>query len=128
TIIFRAAGAKDVAIGKLHGFVFDRTEDAIGQAARLRPGLATVGGSHPHPPPRAGAGADFVEEHQRPGLWLEQDRIPARVTIGGGLDAVGDLDRRGPLAGYVARKPDADVWGAFASPPEPGRHKTVLGL
>ena len=56
-----------------------------------------------------GRRADFVEQQERPGFGLEQDRVPGGVAQRRRLDAVGDFDGRRPTAVFLAREPDADV-------------------
>jgi hypothetical protein len=45
-IVFRAAGAKDIAISQLDRLVFDRTQYAFGQPMSLGPGSTAICRSH----------------------------------------------------------------------------------
>ena len=125
---FDAGGAKDFAVGELDGFVFYGAEDAVGEAAGFGPGFAVVVRGEHHAPPSGGAGADFVEEEKRAVGGLEEDGVPARETVGGGLDAVGELDGRGPVVGFVNGRPDADVGRALAGAAEPGGDEVIAGF
>ena len=122
---FLAGGAEDAAVWELDGFVFDGAEDAFWQAMRVCPSLTTVGGGGEHAPPGLGGGPCFVKQHQGAVFWLEQDGVPGGVADDGAiaegvLDAVGDLDARGPLACNLARDPDADIGIFFVGATEPG--------
>ena len=98
------------AVGELHGLVFDRAVDAVGQAVRGAPGATAIGRGAQFAPPRLKRRADLVEKQQRPALGLEQHRIPCRdARLAVGLHAVGDLNRRGPRFSVVERHPNTDV-------------------
>src|SRR6185503_892468 len=96
SVVLGATSGQDGTVGQLNGFVFDRTEDSVWKAARLRPALAAICGSDQHSPPLAWAWPDFVKEHQRPARGLKQDWVPAGIAFTTLLNAVGDFDDFGP--------------------------------
>ena len=118
-MILGARWAKNIAVGQLHRFVLDGAENVLGQALRLRPYSAAVGGRHDEPPPSWHIGADFVKEHQRPVFGLEQHGIPARIAFCGRFNAVGHLARRGPLTLFTSRQPNANVRVFFLGAAKP---------
>ena len=79
-------------------------------------------------PPGLRARADFVEEHQRPVLRLEEHGVPAGMPRAVGLHAVGRLHRCGPLAIDEARDPDADVGILLRGAAEPRGDQAVLAF
>src|SRR6185503_16634550 len=99
---------------KLDRLVLDRTENAVRQACRLAPRLAAVFARLEHAPPLTGARADFVKEHQRTVVRLEEDRIPRRLTRTVRLHSIRRLGGREPLAIDAAADPDTDVGVALA--------------
>ena len=50
------------------------------------------------------------------------------MPIGGRLDAVGHLDRRGPTTLCVARDPNADIRVTFVGAAKPGRDQAALAF
>ena len=71
-------GQRMIAVGELHRLVLDRAENAVGQTRAAHQVLPPSVEVLQHRPTSARTRADFVEEHQRPGLRLEQHGIPAR--------------------------------------------------
>ncbi len=119
-----ARWAKNVAIGKLHGLVLDRAEDAFGQFLSRRPCFAAIGARFEFAPPRARRWTYLVEEHERRVFRLKQHGIPCGVTCAIGLLAVGRLDALGPFAiGKLARHPDAHVRVFLRRAAKPSRDK-----
>src|SRR5262249_35239484 len=81
---------------------------------------------HEHPPPLVRIWAGFIEQQERPALRLEENWIPARISLGRRFDPVGDFYRRTPLFPFESRKPDSNISILFPGPAEPGGHQTIL--
>src|SRR5260370_39844410 len=90
--------------------------------------MAVIYGGDQHSPPRRWVGTDFIEQQQRAGFWLEQDRIPTGVTLTGGLHAIGDFNWRGPMPSQLTRDPNPNIRIALARPPKPRRHQAAFGF
>ena len=120
-----ARRAEERPVGQPHRLVLDRAENAVRQPGRFAPRPAVVAGCARHAPPALRTRPDLIEQRQRAGSSLEQHGIPAGMARAVGLHAVGNLDRRTPLAADVAREPDADVGRALARAAEPGGHESV---
>ena len=126
---FGAASRQDRAVFELNWLVLDGSEDAIGQPARLSPGLAVIIAEAQQAPPLDGIGSDFVVKLQRAFLGLKEHRVPTRESLAVRLRAFGDLDRRRPLASDETGSPDRDVGLALGFSGEPSRHqRPVLRL
>ena len=132
TIMLSAAGAKDRAVGQLHGFIFHGAEQMpqrpLTELAAVAPCLAAVLGGQQHSPPRAGCGADFIKKHQRACLRLKEHGVPAGIILVLTLGAGGHLHRGGPAGIHQTRQTDADVIMLLACAGKPRGNKAGLGF
>src|SRR5262249_30609310 len=76
---FGAGRTEQDAAGQFDGFVLDRSQDAIRQAARFRPTLSAVSRRRQHPPPGARRRTDLIEEEKVSLRRLKQNRVPGWV-------------------------------------------------
>src|SRR6266850_6392368 len=127
-LILCTARAENISILQLDRLVLDRAKNSLRQARRRGPGLAPIYGGDQHSPPGRRVGTDFIEQQQRAGFWLEQDRIPTGVTLAGGLYAIGDFNWRGPMPSQLTRDPNPNIRIALTRPSKPRRHQAALGF
>lgn len=124
--MFGTGTAEQRAVGEFDGFRSNGAHETIGEAEGGRPGLPLVRGCFDEAPPVEGARADLVEEEQGTAAWLEEDGVPAGVTLWVSFgSALGDAFGLGPFPVVEAGRIDVDVIAAFSRTAEPGGEQAL---